>query len=90
VLPVLPYGEYFTQSEEIPETELAAETSINMAGNTIYVWFEDITVTHFAKRKIIYDNNYSVYTLPNYADHFDCNSYTPCRYKWRYLLFWNK
>jgi hypothetical protein len=50
----LPYGRYFTQSggTNTPNTELAAETSINIAGiNTIYVWFEDTTVTPTCTKK---------------------------------------
>jgi hypothetical protein len=50
----LPYGDIFHQSgTNTPgNTELAAETSINMAGpNTIYVWFEDITVTPFCTKE---------------------------------------
>jgi hypothetical protein len=57
-------------------TELTAGTIINTPGpNNIYVWFEDRTVTPFCT-KILYDNDYSFTALPNYADQFDCNSYT--------------
>ena len=80
-LPALPYGKYFKQSggTSIPgNTEITPGTVINPAGlNTIYVWFEDTTVTPSCTR----ENSFTVTIipfapLPGYTDQFDCNSYT--------------
>jgi hypothetical protein len=86
----LPYGRYFTQSggTNTPNTELAAETSINIAGiNTIYVWFEDTTVTPTCTKKSFYYHNYSFFSITKYTNQFSCTSYTLPKLKWRCLLF---
>jgi hypothetical protein len=59
-------------------TELAAGTIINTPGpNNIYVWFEDRTVTPFCTKEKSFTITIIPFTaLPNYADQFDCNSYT--------------
>jgi hypothetical protein len=75
----LPYGRYFTQSggTNTPgNTELAAETSINIAGiNTIYVWFEDTTVTPTCTREKFFTITI-IPPLPKYTNQFSCTSYT--------------
>lgn len=80
-LPALPYAKYFTQSggtNTTGNTELAAGSIINTPGlNTIYVWFEDTTVTP----SCIMENSIMITiipftALPDYADQFGCNSYT--------------
>jgi gliding motility-associated-like protein len=80
-LPALPYGKYFTQSGGTAtpgNTEIAPGTVINTAGlNTIYVWFEDTTVTPSCTRESIFTITIIPFTpLPGYANQFDCNSYT--------------
>jgi hypothetical protein len=76
---LLPYGRYFTQSggTNTPgNTELAAETSINIAGiNTIYVWFEDTTVTPTCTREKFLLSHYSFSPLPKYTNQFSCTSH---------------
>jgi gliding motility-associated-like protein len=79
-LTALPYARYFTQSggTNTPgNTELTAGTIINTPGpNSIYVWFEDRTVTPFCTKEKSFTITIIPFTaLPNYADQFDCNSY---------------
>lgn len=80
-LPSLPYAKYFTQSGgpyTTGNSELAAGTIINTAGpNTIYIWFEDATITP----PCIQERNFTItiipFTpLPNLPDQFACSSYT--------------
>jgi gliding motility-associated-like protein len=80
-LPALPYGKYFTQSGGTAtpgNTEIPPGTVINTAGvNTIYVWFEDTTVTPSCTRENIFSITIIPFSpLPGYADQFECNSYT--------------
>lgn len=80
-LPSLPYAKYFTQSGGSNTTgnvELAAGTIINTAGpNTVYIWFEDTTVTPSCTKESLFTINIIPFTsLPNYSDQFACNSYT--------------
>jgi gliding motility-associated-like protein len=80
-LTVLPYARYFTQSggtNTTGNTELTAGTIINTPGpNRIYVWFEDRTVSPFCTKEQSFTITIIPFTaLPNYADRFDCNSYT--------------
>lgn len=81
ILPKLPYGKYFTKSggTNTPgNTELTAGTSINTAGiNSLYVWFEDTTVTPSCIQEKSFNITIIPFTpLPEYLNQFDCNSYT--------------
>jgi gliding motility-associated-like protein len=80
-LPALPYGKYFTQSGGVNtpgNTELAAGSIINTPGiNTIYVWFEDTTVTPSCTQETPFAITIIPFTpLPDYRNQFGCNSYT--------------
>jgi gliding motility-associated-like protein len=80
-LPSLPYAKYYTESggsTTSGNTELAAGTIISKAGiNTIYIWFEDSTVTPSCTKESTFTITIIPFTpLPNYQDHFGCNSYT--------------
>ncbi|MEZ7503788.1 choice-of-anchor L domain-containing protein [Flavobacterium sp. Arc2] len=80
-LPSLPYGKYFTQSggtKTSGNTELPAGITIKTAGiNTIYVWFEDTTVTPSCTEERIFTITIIPFTaLPDYPDQFACSSYT--------------
>lgn len=80
-LPALAYAKYFTQSggtNTIGNTQLVAGSIINTAGlNTIYVWFEDTTVTPSCTQEKSFTVAIIPFTpLPEYANQFACNSYT--------------
>ena len=80
-LPALPYAKYFTQSggpATMGNNQLTAGSIINTAGvNRIYVWFEDTTVTPSCTQERAVDITIIPFiVLPNYPNHFDCNSYT--------------
>jgi hypothetical protein len=71
-------------------TELAAETSINIAGiNTIYVWFEDTTVTPTCTREKFL---LSLFLFLHYQNIQTSLAALLTRYqlKWRCLLFKSK
>ncbi|MFE3846765.1 choice-of-anchor L domain-containing protein [Flavobacterium sp. LB3P45] len=81
ILPILPYGKYFTQSggtATFGNTEIVPGKVINTAGeNTLHVWFEDTTVTPSCTKENIFKITIIPFTpLPGYANQFDCNSYT--------------
>ncbi|RTY84628.1 T9SS type B sorting domain-containing protein [Flavobacterium sp. ZB4P23] len=80
-LPGLPYGKYFTQSGGTTtpgNTVLAAGTIINTSGiNTIYVRFEDNTVTPpCIKETSFVITIIPIALLPDYTNQFGCSSYT--------------
>ncbi|MBP2282957.1 gliding motility-associated-like protein [Flavobacterium sp. CG_23.5] len=80
-LPALAYAKYFKQSggtNTIGNTQLAAGSVINTAGlNTIYVWFEDTTVTPSCTQEKSFTATIIPFTLlPEYVNQFGCNSYT--------------
>ena len=81
ILPILPYGKYFTQSggtATLGNIEIAPGKVINTVGvNTFYVWFEDTTVTPSCTKENIFKTTIIPFTpLPGYANQFNCNSYT--------------
>jgi gliding motility-associated-like protein len=80
ILPVLPYGNYYTQSggaATVGNVKLAAGTVINSIGlNTLYIWFEDTTVIPSCTKEISFKIIILPFTpLPDYQNKFGCNSY---------------
>ncbi|WP_369753226.1 choice-of-anchor L domain-containing protein [Flavobacterium sp. WC2409] len=79
-LPNLAYGKYYTQSGGTTtpgNTELASGTIINAAGlNTIYVWFQDTTVSPACNQEKPFSITIIPFTaLPDYENQFGCSSY---------------
>jgi gliding motility-associated-like protein len=80
-LPVLAYGNYYTQSGGTTTSgniKLTAGTIINTVGpNQIYVWFEDTSVTPSCTQEISFVVTILAFTqLPFYPNQFGCNPYT--------------
>lgn len=79
-LPVLPYGNYYTQSGGATTSgniKLAAGVIINTVGpNQVYVWFEDTSVAPSCTQEVSFVVTILAFTpLPPYPNQFGCNPY---------------
>lgn len=75
VLPSLPYGNYYTGTNG--SGTLVPSGTIVDATTTLYVYFEDTTVTPMCRRELSFTITIIPFIpLPDYPDQFACTSYT--------------